>query len=195
MAIAFPDSLLITTSRPADAKSLFSTIAERNALPLSLRYKGMIVAVRNPIGQRATYYKLATDDLTIWEEIIHGGASTTIIGDWAPGVDYLLHQPIVRSGRLLRANAAHTSSADFEDDETLWDVIGGGDSSTYIHEQTTASTTWTCVHNLGSIGVSVVIIEEDGGEVVGYIDRAASTANTLIIIFSQPIAGKAYIKS
>jgi hypothetical protein len=196
MAVAFPDSILVTTNRPTDAKVSVLTMAERDALPVSLRYKSMIIATRNPLGQRATWWCLPTDDLTNngWVEIHFDGAVTITIDDWMPNTVYLLNQPVVFEGKLYRAEVAHTSSLSF--DETNWQVIGGGgDGSSYIHTQDITSNTWTCVHNLGSIGVSVVIIESDGNEVIGYVDRAASTANTLIIRFSETISGRAFIKS
>jgi hypothetical protein len=197
MAIAVPDSMLVSRDRPADAKSLYDSIADRNALPIPLRFKSMFVAVKNPIGQRATWWCLPTDDLSNagWVEVRFDGSVTIVIDDWMPATPYLLKQPVVNDGKLYRAKIAHTSSADFETDEGNWELLGGVGGSSYTHTQDTANNTWTCNHLLNSIGVSVVVIDGDGDEVVGYVDRAASTPNALVIKFSVPITGRAYIKS
>ena len=72
MAIPFPDSLLVSQARPLDDKFIKLSIAERDALPISLRYKGYVVGVQNGIGQKTTYWALLTDDLgnDAWEEVI-----------------------------------------------------------------------------------------------------------------------------
>ena len=198
MATVLPTSLLVSTDLPADAKSKFASIAERDALPISLRYKAMLVAVANPIGQRATWWCLPTDDLTNsgWIEVPFGATIVVTIDDWKPTSEYIINQPVVNGGRLYRSITAHTSSINFDDDEANWQSISGsGDSSSFIHIQDIESATWECVHNLESIGVSAVVTEAGGDEVIGYVDRAASTSSTLIIRFSQPISGRAFIRS
>jgi hypothetical protein len=37
-------------------------------------------------------------------------------------------------------------------------------------------------------------VDDTGEQIVGWIDAPASTSNLLVIRFSEPIAGKAYIK-
>ena len=70
-----------------------------------------------------------------------------------------------------------------------------GEAPTYIHNQSTATKDWSIQHNLGSLAVSAVVIDNDGNEVLGFIDRAASTMNLLIIRFGKTISGTAYIRS
>lgn len=67
-------------------------------------------------------------------------------------------------------------------------------TKTFTHTQDDPSDEWLIQHNLGSIGVSAVVVDDEDNEVIGYIDRANSTMNLLVIRFGVPLAGKAYIK-
>ena len=67
-------------------------------------------------------------------------------------------------------------------------------SKSFTHTQTVPATQWSIQHNLQSLFVSVVTVDSDGNEVIGFVDRVNSTANLLIMQFSQPIAGSAYIR-
>jgi hypothetical protein len=64
----------------------------------------------------------------------------------------------------------------------------------YEHTQTTPDTTWNIQHNLGKVFVDVLVIDDNGDEIVGFEDWAASTSNLLVIHFSQASSGKAYVK-
>ena len=75
----------------------------------------------------------------------------------------------------------------------LLDTGGGGGS--YVHTQTIPAATWNITHSLGSLGVSAVVIDSTGDEIIGWLNRAASTVNLLVIQFSEPLAGVAYIKA
>jgi len=79
-----------------------------------------------------------------------------------------------------------------DDFDIEWTYPTGGQS--YTHNQDTVSNTWSCPHGLGSIMVSAIILDSNGNEVVAFIDRQASTENTLIIRFSRAISGVAHIK-
>ena len=60
----------------------------------------------------------------------------------------------------------------------------------YVHDQQVASTTWTVNHNLGKFA-SINIVDTVGDEVIGEVTY--STTNQIVINFSAPISGKAYI--
>jgi hypothetical protein len=67
-------------------------------------------------------------------------------------------------------------------------------SASYTHTQAVPAATWNAQHNLGSLALSVLTVDASGEQIVGQTDAPASTSNLLVIRFSEPIAGKAYIK-
>jgi len=69
MASLFPSSLLSIINKPLDDKTVKASIAERDAIPLLHRYRGMIVLVQNTGNIRPQLYWLPTDDLSNWEEM------------------------------------------------------------------------------------------------------------------------------
>ncbi len=68
---------------------------------------------------------------------------------------------------------------------------GGGAS--YTHTQTTPAAVWQMQHNLGGLSVNFLIVDGAGEQVIGQTDIQASTSNLLVIRFSEPITGTAYI--
>lgn len=66
--------------------------------------------------------------------------------------------------------------------------VGGGN---YTHIQSTPSTTWTVVHNLGYHPGGVSVIDSAGTKVYG--DITHSSVNQLVINFSAGFSGKAYL--
>lgn len=60
----------------------------------------------------------------------------------------------------------------------------------YVHDQQVAASTWTVNHNLGKFA-SINIVDTVGDEVIGEVTY--STTNQIVINFSAPISGKAYI--
>jgi len=66
--------------------------------------------------------------------------------------------------------------------------VGGGN---YTHIQSTPSTTWTVVHNLGYNPGGVSVVDSAGTKVYG--DITHSTVNQLVINFSAGFSGKAYL--
>jgi hypothetical protein len=65
-----------------------------------------------------------------------------------------------------------------------------GSNSQFVYQQTTASTTWTINHGLGFIP-NVYTIDNAGVNIIGTID--SSTVTTLVISFSKPVSGYAYL--
>ena len=63
-------------------------------------------------------------------------------------------------------------------------------SSQYTFTQSVASATWTINHNLGFVP-NVTTLDQNGDEIVGFIDSA--TGNTVVVTFSQPVSGTAYL--
>jgi len=83
----------------------------------------------------------------------------------------------------------------FTGGEFLFFIIGGFllDSYTYMHTQTTPSAVWNIQHNLGKKYVNAVAADSSGIRMVGWINDEISTDNLLVIEFSEPLAGTAYI--
>jgi len=75
MASVFPSSIIVTINRPLDDKSVRANIAGRNAIPMSQRYKGMIVTVQNAGANKPQIFQLQSDNLNDWTEI--GGSINT----------------------------------------------------------------------------------------------------------------------
>ena len=70
-AVLFPSDIIVTINRPLDGKSNVLTITERDAIPVTQRYKGMIVVVQNTGATRPQIFWLPTNNLTNtgWEEL------------------------------------------------------------------------------------------------------------------------------
>ena len=66
--------------------------------------------------------------------------------------------------------------------------------ATYTHTQTTPSNVWHAQHNLGGVCVVALSVDGTGEQIVGQQDFLLSTNNLLILRFSEPLSGKAYIK-
>ncbi len=64
----------------------------------------------------------------------------------------------------------------------------------YTHTQTTPAAVWQIQHGLGFQPVTALTVDDTGEQIIGWIDATASTLNLLVIRFSEPLAGKAYIK-
>ena len=72
------------------------------------------------------------------------------------------------------------------DNDTHWQ---GG---IYTFTQMPAASQWNIQHNLGMIPTDVLTLDDSGEQIVGFIDYAASTANLLVIRFSEALAGSAH---
>ena len=83
---------------------------------------------------------------------------------------------------------AKTSNADYA---TQW--VTPQAASSYTHNQTTPSERWDIQHNLNRQIVKVFTVDGDGKEIVGIRDTELSTMNLLVIRFSEPLVGTAYI--
>ena len=64
---------------------------------------------------------------------------------------------------------------------------------TFTHNQTTASDVWNIQHNLGSRAVNMFVVDTDGDQIIGQQDAQASTINLLVLRFSEPLTGTAYL--
>lgn len=67
----------------------------------------------------------------------------------------------------------------------------GVDGGNYTHVQSTPSTTWTVVHNLGYFPGGVSVVDSAGTKVYG--DITHSNVNQLVINFTAGFSGKAYL--
>jgi hypothetical protein len=80
----------------------------------------------------------------------------------------------------------HTIKLISRDDTFLTDVI----KHSYIHNQPNSSAQWTITHNLNKYP-SVTVVDTANTEVVGDVQYVS--ANQLLLIFSFPFSGKAYL--
>ena len=67
----------------------------------------------------------------------------------------------------------------------------GAAAGTYTHTQSSASATWTVVHNLGYFPGGVSVVDSAGNKVYG--DVTHTSANQLVINFTAGFGGKVYI--
>jgi len=70
-------------------------------------------------------------------------------------------------------------------------IPGRGQITVYNHVQSTASQTWTIVHNLGRQYPQVIAFDTDGTQIVGAISYPS--ANVLVIEFNTPVSGTAHL--
>jgi len=66
---------------------------------------------------------------------------------------------------------------------------GGGAGTTYVHTQSSASTTWTVTHNLGERYPAIVVFDSSGNVIIPTNISAQSTS-TLVVTFSSAQTGK-----
>ena len=69
-------------------------------------------------------------------------------------------------------------------------VIGGASDAHYVHAQNENSETWTVEHNLNKYP-SVSVVDSSNEEVIGEVQH--TNANSLIVKFSAPFSGKAFV--
>ena len=65
-----------------------------------------------------------------------------------------------------------------------------GSTAQFVYQQTTASSTWTINHGLGFIP-NAYTVDNTGKNIIGTVD--SSTVTTLVISFSKPVSGYAYL--
>lgn len=62
--------------------------------------------------------------------------------------------------------------------------------SGYVYEQTEESEEWNIIHPLGKFP-SVTLVDNEGNEIVG--DIQYMSANNIIVRFTTPVSGKAFL--
>ena len=124
----FPSDIVVTINRPLDGKANVLTVGERDAIPVTQRYRGMVLVVQNPGDARSRIFWLPTDNLTNtgWEELGDEGDAAVLIPDWVPFIGYAAGQVVVNGGTLYRANDTHTAAGSFHEDRGRWSALGGG---------------------------------------------------------------------
>jgi hypothetical protein len=78
------------------------------------------------------------------------------------------------------------------DHDTEWAVPA--EAGGYTHDQATPSAQWEILHGLGNPYAQAVIVDSSGNRVTGATAQPLCTANLLVIRFSEPISGKAYVR-
>ena len=66
--------------------------------------------------------------------------------------------------------------------------------SRYTYVQSEPATTWNIQHNLGIWPLQCFAVDEDAVQIIGEVDDINSTPNLFILIFSDPVAGTAYLQ-
>lgn len=74
--------------------------------------------------------------------------------------------------------------------DSLIDYIDDAAGFGFVFNQSSASATWTIIHNMGKYP-SVTLQDSLGGNIMGEITY--NTINQLTVVFSESIAGKAYL--
>jgi hypothetical protein len=92
------------------------------------------------------------------------------------------------SGRMLQYKFDTQIPSDWTD---LYEFSA---ALTYTHNQNTPAAVWNIQHNLGGLPVTILAVDTSGDQIIGQMDIQASTINLLVYRFSEPLAGKAYIK-
>jgi len=71
-----------------------------------------------------------------------------------------------------------------------------GAGKVYTHTQDAAAASWYIQHNFNepSRALSIFVTNEAGSQIIGQVNTEISTNNLLVYVFSQPLAGLAYIK-
>ena len=77
----------------------------------------------------------------------------------------------------------------------LADPQPDGLSSVYEHIQASPANVWVLNHDLGSKLVEVVIFTAAGVRVYADPDYASASSNSIAVQFSEPLAGRAFVRS
>jgi len=199
--VLFPSSIICTINKPLDDKTNVLTIAERDAIPLPHRYRGMMLVVQNTGTDYAQLFWLPTGNIsnTGWEEIEIGSESADVlVPDWIANINYVKFQVVVFDGILYRCIESHLASDDFEESVAYWHTLSGGIiRETYTHMQETPSDTWLIQHNFNAnhLALTLFVMNAEDEQIIGKINPRLSTNNLLVYEFGEPLMGKAFIKN
>ena len=64
----------------------------------------------------------------------------------------------------------------------------------YTHTQSVPAAVWNIQHNIGKNPTSLVTLDAAGNRIIGEEDWAASTLNLLVVRFSEPLTGVAFVR-
>lgn len=118
--------------------------------------------------------------------IVQSDAKTDVIEVHDPGVAGPPNSLAV--GTVTIGNSPEVTISGIAPNQTLDFVIPMG--GTYVHTQYSPSSTWSVTHNLG-YQPNVTVVDSAGTIIEGAIDY--QTGNTLVLTFSSPFAGTAYL--
>jgi len=123
-----------------------------------------------------------------------GSSGTEWKGDWTAITIYEKDDMVAYSGGTYVYINATPSSNNIPPDALYWDTItpsgGASGDKTYTYEQAVASSTWNVTHNLNKYP-SVSVVDSGGTTVEGEVTH--TDENSVIIYFSAPFTGKAFI--
>ena len=77
---------------------------------------------------------------------------------------------------------------------TAWTELYTFIPPVYEHNQTAPATVWMIQHNLGGAPITAFTVDDAGEQIVGQVDTQTSTSNLLVLRFSEPLTGRAYVK-
>ena len=197
--VLFASDIIATINRPLDGKVNVLTIDDRNAIPVTQRYKGMVVVVQNSGTDLAEIFWLPTSNLTNsgWEEIGCADDGVITIPNWTPSLGFAVNQVVVHDGVLYRAVTSHTATTVFFDDRHNWIALGSsGTSNEHVHTQATPSDRWLIQHNFdtGQRALSIFVVDDNGEQIVGQVNTRLSTGNLLVYDFAEALTGKIYVR-
>jgi len=118
-----------------------------------------------------------------------GDAATVSVGT-TETVEYGTPANVVNSGTIHAAILDFTLPSGPVGPEGPKGDKGDTAAASYVHEQSTPSTTWTVSHQL-DFYPAVTVVDSGGNDVVGsisYVDR-----DNLVITFGVPFGGKAFL--
>lgn len=118
--------------------------------------------------------------------IVQSDVKTDVIEVHDPGVAGPPNNLAV--GSVTTGNAPAVTISGISPNQTIDFVIPVG--GTYVHTQYSSSATWTITHNMG-YKPNVTVVDSAGTIIEGAIDY--QTGNTIVLTFSAPFAGTAYL--
>lgn len=138
---------------------------------------------------------LSTAPITMLLRLIQNAAGNNKMF-WPVNVRWALNTPPVLN---LLPNAVCLIGLNYDPYSDVWDGIvqsggnggGSGGSSTYTFNQSVAAATWVINHTLNTYP-DVIVMDSSGNEIEADIQYVG--LNQVVINFSPPVSGKAFLK-
>ena len=149
------------------------TTAERNALASGYNSSDAGIIVYD-----TTLHMLYSWDGNQWDQV-------SISQDDLAKIEEAFNKTVVAID-ITADNENRTITLTYRDNLSIQDSY----KFSHIHNQTVSSSTWNITHNLNKYP-SVSIVDSSNEEVIGEVEH--TNANSLIVKFSAPFSGKAFL--